>query len=100
MGVSFYFNLFLCEHVKIELIQNAMVLKTSSLYTVIILNLHTHRKRPRFISTLMEDHDSKYLGNRRDDQKDATKSAQDKLQGMMKELSGKEVGVYHHVIVM
>ena len=50
LGVSFYFNLFLGEHVKIELIQNAMVLKTSSLYTMIILNLHTHRKRPRFIS--------------------------------------------------
>ena len=28
LGVSFYFNLFLGEHVKIELIQNAMVLKT------------------------------------------------------------------------
>ena len=48
----------------------------------------------------MKDHDSKYLGNRRDDQKDATKCVQDKLQGMMKELSGKEVGIYHHVIVM
>ena len=58
-------------------------------------------KRPRFSSTPIKDHMiSKYLGDRRGNQKDATKWVQDKLQEMMKELSGKEVGVYRHVIVM
>ena len=58
-------------------------------------------KRPRFSSTPIKEHMiSKYLGDRRDNQKDVTKQVQDKLQDMMKELSGKEVGVYRHVIVM
>ena len=51
-------------------------------------------KRPRFSSTPIKDHMiSKYLGDRRGNQKDVTKRVQDKLQEMMKELSGKEVGI-------
>ena len=58
-------------------------------------------KRPRFSSTLIKDHMiSKYLGNHHGNQNNVTKQVQDKLQGTMKELSGKEVGVYRHVTIM
>lgn len=63
--------------------------------------LRTTKKMTRFSSTPIKDRMiSKYLGNRRGNQNNVTKQVQDKLQGTMKELSGKEVGVYRHVTIM
>ena len=63
--------------------------------------LRTTKKMTRFSSTPIKDHMiSKYLGNHRGNQNNVTKQVQDKLQGTIKELFGKEVGVYRHVTIM
>ena len=52
------------------------------------------KKKPKFSSTPIKDSMiSKYLGNHHGHQKNVTKRVQDKLDEMMKDLSGKEVGV-------